>query len=72
MHSPTFIFCCLFLAVHYAIAAPSAWLGPEAPGISYPIGEEDRQFEMISRDLQQRAHFARVAGQTFRREALIW
>jgi hypothetical protein len=72
MHSPAFIFSCLFLAAHYAIAAPSAWLGPEAPGIAYPTGEADRQFEMISRDLGQRAHFQRVAPQTFRREALIW
>jgi hypothetical protein len=72
MHSPAFIFSCLFLALHYAAAAPSAWLGPEAPGIAYPTGEEDRQFEMISRDLQLRAHFERVAPQTFRREALIW
>jgi hypothetical protein len=39
MHSPALMFCCLFLSVHHAIAAPSAWLGPEAPGISYPPGE---------------------------------
>ncbi|MCL4181331.1 MAG: hypothetical protein KJ072_26780 [Verrucomicrobia bacterium] len=72
MHSPAFIFGCLFLFVHHAVAAPSAWLGPEAPGIAYPTGEADRQFDMISRDLGQRAHFQRVAPQTFRREALIW
>ena len=71
MHSPAFIFGCLILAVHCAFATPSAWLGPEAPGSSYPPDEADRQFEMISRDLQQRTHFQSVAPQTFRREALI-
>jgi len=53
------------------LAAPSAWLGPAAPGAAYPAGEEDLQFAMLARDLQQRAHFERVAGEAFRRESLI-
>src|SRR5512136_313655 len=72
MNSPAFIAFTFMLGVRFCLAAPSAWLGPEAPGRTYPPGEEDRQFAMISRDLQQRPHFQRVAGQSFRAEALIW
>jgi hypothetical protein len=45
---------------------------PTPPGAVYPEGEEELQFKSLERDLQQRAHFERVADQTFRREALIW
>jgi hypothetical protein len=72
MNSPAFIAFTFMLGVRFCLAAPSTWLGPGAPGRAYPPGEEDRQFAMISRDLQQRAHFQRVSGQSFRREALIW
>lgn len=54
-----------------ASAAPSAWLGPAPVGGAYPAGEEDRQFAMLERELKQRAHFNRVAPETFRRESLI-
>ena len=66
------IFFTFVLGGQVCLAAPSAWLGPAAPGAAYPAGEEDLQFAMLSRDLQQRAHFDRVASETFRREALIW
>ena len=66
------IFFTFVLGGQICLAAPSAWLGPAAPGAAYPAGEEDLQFAMLSRDLQQRAHFDRVASETFRREALIW
>lgn len=62
----------LVLADPRARATPSAWLGPPPPGSAYPAGEEDRQFAMLARDLQQRGHFNQVAAETFRREALIW
>jgi hypothetical protein len=60
------------LGFQTCLAAPSAWLGPAPAGGAYPAGEEDRQFAMLARDLQQRAHFQNVAGETLRREALIW
>jgi len=53
------------------LASPSAWLGLAPPGRTYPAGEEDRQFSMLARDLSERAHFKRVAGETFRSDALI-
>jgi hypothetical protein len=62
----------LVLGLNACLATPSAWLGPAAAGASYPAGEEDRQFAMLARDLKQRAHFQHVAGETSRREALIW
>jgi hypothetical protein len=52
-------------------AAANAWLDPPPPGNAYPAGEEDRQYAMLADDLAHREHFRQVAGQTFRREALI-
>jgi cytochrome c553 len=52
-------------------AGTNEWLGPLPPGNTYPAGETDRQFEILSHDLLQRAEFQRVAAQTFRRDALI-
>ena len=66
------ILAALALGLEVALAAPSAWLGPAPSGSAYPAGEEDRQFGMLAHDLQQRALFQRVAGETLRREALIW
>jgi len=51
--------------------AASDWLGPEPPGAAYPEGEEDRQFAILSYDLQQRARFRQFAPETLREEALI-
>lgn len=62
----------LTLAVQASLAAPSAWLGSAPSGAAYPAGEADRQFAMLAHDLKHRAHFDRVAGETFRRESLIW
>ncbi len=62
----------LFLGLNTCLASPSAWLGSAPAGSAYPAGEEDRQFAMLERDLKQRAHFERVANETFRRESLIW
>ena len=61
----------LLLSFQLCLAAPSAWLGPTPPGSAYPAGEEDRQFAMLTYDLGRREHFAKVADQTLRREALI-
>jgi hypothetical protein len=61
----------LGLGVRVCLATPSAWLGPTPSGNAYPAGEEERQFAMLTHDLQQREHFQRVAGETFRSEALI-
>lgn len=54
-----------------AAAAPSPWLGPQAPGLAYPAGEEARQFAMISHDLQNRERFNALAKETYRPESLI-
>lgn len=67
----TRIACALGLGVRVCLASPSAWLGPAPSGNAYPAGEEDKQFAMLAHDLQQREHFQRVAGETFRSEALI-
>lgn len=65
-------FAALTLALAWRCPAqPSAWLGPGPAGISYPTGEEDRQFAMLLHDLKQRSQFQRVAGQTFRRDSLV-
>lgn len=61
----------ILLAASWSPAAPSAWLGPAPTGTVYPAGEEDRQFAMLARDLQQRPHFQSVEKETFRSEALI-
>ena len=53
-------------------AGPSAWLGPRPSGNAYPDGEEARQYAMLVHDLQHRDAFQRVAGQTFRPEALVF
>lgn len=70
LQSATFVALTLVL-VWRCPAQPSAWLGPGAAGISYPAGEEDRQFAMLQHDLKQRSQFQRVAGQTFRRDSLV-
>ena len=62
----------LVLSTRLCLGAASAWLGPLPAGAHYPAGEEDRQFAMLARDLQNQAHFEHIADQTFRREALIW
>ena len=51
--------------------ASADWLGPKPPGAAYPEGEEDRQFAILSHDLQQRARFKQFAPQAFREESLI-
>ena len=61
----------ILLTSSYCPAAPSAWLGPAPTGAAYPAGEEDRQFAMLVRDLQQRPYFQNVAKETYRSEALI-
>lgn len=72
MTSPAATSLAWLLGLQLCLAAPSAWLGPSAPGQTYPPGEADAQFAMLSHDLRQRPHFQRVAAQAFRREALIW
>jgi hypothetical protein len=62
----------LLLSIQVCLGTPSAWLGAEPSGSTYPVGEEDRQFAMLARDLQLRAQFQQVAGETLRRDALIW
>ena len=52
-------------------ADSSAWLGPQPSGSRYPDGEADRQYVILIDDLAHRDTFRRVAGETFRREALI-
>ena len=49
----------------------TGWLGPEPPGAAYPEGEGDRQYAILSYDLQQRARFKQFAPETFREESLI-
>lgn len=61
----------LILCTCSTFAAPSPWLGPAPTGRAYPEGETDRQFALLQHDLKRRAHFDRVAGETFRPEALI-
>ena len=61
---------CLF-AVQPCFGAASEWLGSAPPGAAYPNGEEDRQFEMLVKDLGQRANFQRFAKETFRSESSI-
>jgi hypothetical protein len=60
------------LGIQLCLGAPSPWLGPPPSGSTYPAGEEDRQFAMLTHDLQRRAHFQQVAGEALRRDALIW
>lgn len=60
----------LLTVVQLALGAPSPWLGP-APSGAYPAGEEDRQFAVLTHDLQQRARFQQVAAESLRRDALI-
>ena len=60
-----------FIPVTVAKGLPSEWLGPKPPGKQYPEGEEDRQFAILSHDLQQRARFKQFAPQTLRQESLI-
>lgn len=52
-------------------ATADAWLGPPATGAAYPAGEADRQFAVLQYDLSRREHFAKVAAESFRPEALI-
>ena len=72
MNHSALMLAALAFGLQVALANPSAWLGPSPIGAAYPAGEEDRQFAMLARDLKQRAHFQKVAGETFRRESLIW
>jgi hypothetical protein len=62
----------VMLSVSPCWAGPSAWLGPRPSGSAYPDGEEARQYAMLVHDLQHRDAFQRVAGQTFRPEALVF
>ena len=61
----------VFLLVGAAVGATSEWIGPKPPGAAYPEGEEDRQFAILSHDLNRRGQFQQFAPQAFRQEALI-
>jgi len=54
-----------------AWAAQDSWIGPAPTGAAYPVGEETRRFNTISRDIKQRAQIKGRAAQTFQREAMI-
>ncbi len=51
--------------------ATNAWLAPVPPAGPFPAGEAAVQWDLLQRDLGQRARFAPLAPQTFRPEALI-
>lgn len=63
--------CILMACLGVCRSEPSAWLGPNGPGREYPAGEDAREYALLANDLKRRPHFARVAGEAFRREALV-
>ena len=61
-----------FLAAKRAAPAPKKAPAPrKAPAPKTPATELGRQYQTLHRDVQKRAHFTKVAPQTFRSDALI-
>ena len=51
--------------------AGTDWLSPPAPGLTYPAGEETRQWAILTYDLKQLSRFSAFAPETYCDESLV-
>jgi len=66
-----FLFAACVPGANAVQAAQDSWIGPAPTGAAYPVGEETRRFNALSRDMKQRAQIKGRQSQAFQMGAMI-